>query len=106
MALTIISCLGLVTPALAQQATHDVSPNALTVAPSPPALSEVERLRVENHLLRVLVAQLTAQAQTAALSKERDQLEATVVAGYPGWRMDWQTGQLVPASTATPETPR
>jgi hypothetical protein len=93
------------TPPAPDTPTADTAPHALTVAPSPPALSEVERLRVENHILRVLLMQLTTQAQTVALSQERDQLEATVVAAHPGWRMDWTTGQLVPASTPAEETP-
>lgn len=72
---------------------------AEALAPAtPPALSELDRLRVENHLLRLRVVQLEAQAQTQALSQERDRLDAALAETHPGWRMDWQTGALVPAT--------
>jgi hypothetical protein len=30
---------------------------------------------------------------------ERTALEQAIAAAHPGWRMDWQAGQLVPVKT-------
>jgi hypothetical protein len=64
-------------------------------AETPPALTEVERLRLDNHALKVRVVQLEQQVQASALTEERAKLDAALRAAYPGWRMDWQTGTLV-----------
>lgn len=71
-------------------------PATAQAPPAPPALSELLALRAENHLLRLRLAQLEAQIQQEALTRQRAELEAAIAAAHPGWRMDWGTGQLVP----------
>lgn len=71
-------------------------------AETPPTLTEVERLRLDNHALKLRVVQLEQQVQAAALTEERATLDAALKAAYPGWRMDWQTGRLVRVEDAAP----
>lgn len=86
------------TPPAAQEAT-------VPTEATPPALSEVDQLRIENHALRLRLAQLETQMRTQTLSDERTALDAALRAAYPGWTWDWQTGRLV-RPEPTPETPR
>lgn len=80
----------LLTVALLQAATPAAPPVATQeTAPAAPTLTEVERLRVENHTLRVRLAQLETQMATQALSAERYRLSAAIAAAYPGWAMGW-----------------
>lgn len=73
--------------------------------PSAPALSELERLRVENHALQLRLAQVETQLRTRELSDERASLDAALRAAYPGWAMDWTTGALVPVPTEGDKVP-
>jgi hypothetical protein len=99
MVLTIMLGMSLATPALTQ------TPTTPPPSEGPPVLTEVERLRLDNHALKIRVVQLEQQVQAAALTEERATLDAALRAAYPGWRMDWQTGQLVPATPPAAETP-
>jgi hypothetical protein len=76
---------------------------AETPTPVPPALSEIERLRVENHALKLRLAQLETQLRTRELTDERAAVDAALRAAYPGWHMDWTTGALVPDAAEEPE---
>lgn len=77
-------------------ATQEPAPPAAQDTAQPPALQEIDALRVENYLLRL-------QALQAELDKRREVIDARIRAAYPGWRMDWTTGQLVPATPPAPE---
>jgi hypothetical protein len=70
-----------------------------------PALTDLERLRVENHALKLRLAQLETQLRTRDLTEERAALDAALRAAYPGWGMDWQTGVLSLLPPATETTP-
>lgn len=75
-----------------------------------PVLSEVEQLRIQVTQLRTQVHQqqrLILQLQMAltevdgqALAKAKADVEASLLATHPTMRVDWSTGQLIPAETA------
>lgn len=70
-----------------------------------PALTDLELLRVENHALKLRLAQLETQLRTRDLTEERAAIDAALRAAYPGWGMDWQTGVLSLLPPATETTP-
>lgn len=72
---------------------------------APPALTEAQQLRVENHALKLRLAQVETQLQQLLLSQERTRLETDLATTHPGFRMDWQTLQLVAAVPAAPTAP-
>jgi hypothetical protein len=62
----------------------------------PPTLNEFEQLKTENLQLKV-----------AALSKDIQDFEAVFMQAHPGWAVNIQSGQVVPAQQAqTPQAPR
>lgn len=73
-------------------ATPPAAP-ATQEAAQPPALSELDALRVENYLLRL-------QALQAELDRRREAIDARLREAYPGWRWDWQTNRLVRVEVA------
>jgi hypothetical protein len=70
-----------------------------SAAPAAPALSPLHQAQAEAHLAKVRVLQLEIQLRQQALSAERTALEQAIAAAHPGWRMDWNAGQLVPVAT-------
>lgn len=69
--------------------------------PPAPALSALHQAQAEAHLAKLRVLQLEVQLRERALSDERAQLDAAIAAAHPGYRMDWQGGQLVPVTPVT-----
>jgi hypothetical protein len=69
------------------------------------------QLRIDNHALRLRVAQMEQQINQLMLSQERTTLDLDIMRSNPGWQMDWQTGQLrrvseigTPPPTTAPPT--
>jgi hypothetical protein len=59
-----------------------------------PALSELQRLKAENHKLKITVAQLQAQTNECVLNGERSLLTdefMKTLGGKPGEMFDWNT---------------
>lgn len=91
---------------LLAQAPAAVPPTDAPTADAAPALTDLDRLRVENHALKLRLAQVETQLRTRELSDERTALDAALRAAYPGWAMDWTTGVLTPlAAEAQEPTP-
>jgi len=89
-----------------KQTTQTSPQSSSSVLPvTTPTLSDVLRLKFENHALRLRLVQVEQQLQQLVLSQERTALDQELATSHPGWRMDWQTGQLVPA-TATTTSPK
>ncbi len=88
-------------PPVAAQAvqTPTPAPPAAQQPPQPqqpPTLNEFEQLKTENLQLKV-----------AALSKDIQDFEAVFMQAHPGWAVNIQSGQVVPAQQAqTLQTPR
>lgn len=72
-----------------------------TPPPAPPTLSTLHQAQAEAHAAKVRVLQLEVQLRERALSDERARLDQAIQAEHPGWRMDWQAGQLVPVTPVT-----
>ncbi len=68
--------------------------SAKTSEAAAPELSELERLKVENYVLRL-------QAIEAEMTRQRTVIDAAITEAHPGYRWDWQKGVLV-AITAEP----
>lgn len=68
----------------------------LTISPAtaqaPPALSEVQRLKLQNVAQRIQIAQLQAQAAQRAFEEAREELTALVGSlKVEGWTLDLGT---------------
>jgi hypothetical protein len=92
-------CLSLYSPAMAQE-------QAATPPQAPPQVTEITRLKVENHMLRLALAQANQKMAESLLNEERQSLERVLSSEAPGFKMDWQTGQLVPVVAQTPNVPK
>lgn len=55
-----------------------------------PELSELERLKVENYVLRL-------QSIEAEMTRQRAVIDAAITDAHPGYRWDWQKGVLMAA---------
>lgn len=78
------------------------TPVATPEPDAPPELTPLERLRIENNVLRVRLAAVEKTLADVVASVDRDALDAAITARVPGWRWDWQIGRLL---RAAPETP-
>jgi hypothetical protein len=93
--------IGVILGAAALMAQAPAPP--LTAKQPPDALSAVEALQVQNHTLRLqlaqadlLIAQLRAQLAAAELAKERAALEGQILGAHPESVIDWNAGTLRP----------
>ncbi len=78
-----------------------------SAAPPAPALSPLHQAQAEAYAAKVRVLQLEVQIRQQALEQERARLEQAIAAAHPGWRLAWDSGQLVPVTAvpAAKETP-
>lgn len=84
-----------------QPAPPPAPPTTPPTPPAPPTLSALHQAQAEAHAAKVRVLQLEVQLRERALSDERARLDQAIQAEHPGWRMDWQAGQLVPVAPVT-----
>jgi hypothetical protein len=71
------------------------TPAATPPPPPAPTLSALHQAQAEAHLAKLRVLQLEVQLRQQALAEERARLEQALAAAHPGYRMDWERGQLV-----------
>lgn len=83
--------------------TQTPAPQAEATPAPAPTLGELHAAQVDAHLSKVRALQAEIQLQQLALQRQRDTLEAAIAVAHPGFRMDWTTGQLVPAAPAAKE---
>lgn len=93
----------LVLAALLTQAPATPSPSppapvaATTETAKAPTLSELHAAKVEAHAAKSRALQYEMRLRELALLEERRTLDAALTAAHPGYRMDWERGELVAA---------
>lgn len=65
------------------------------VAAETPALTTIEALQFENVALKLRLLELTCKHEQDALQTQAAQVQQTISAAHPGYRLDLTTGRLV-----------
>jgi hypothetical protein len=82
------------------------TPSAPASSPAVPVLGELHAAQVDAHLSRLRALQAEIALQQKLLQEQRAKIDATIAATFPGYRLDWDAGTLVPVSPAPKkETP-
>jgi len=78
--------------AVAQERVDPKAASAVTVKAEPPALSEIEKLKIDNLAKRLEIAQLKAQNAQADFDKARTEITQLVASlQKDGYELDLQT---------------
>ena len=90
---------------LTQAPATPPSPPATASTPTVPVLGELHAAQVDAHLSRLRALQAEIALQQKLLQEQRSKIDATIAATYPGFRLDWDAGTLVPVAPAAKKEP-